>query len=76
MNSNDLESEVIAIVKGVTKSNSVDKKTSQNDIPQWDSLAYMSILSEVEAKYQIEITQQNIQKFDSITSIIEVINAK
>ncbi len=69
----NLVSNIIDIVKEATRNNQIDENTSRENLPAWDSLAYMSIIAEVEVNYDIEITEENISSFDSIKSIVEII---
>ena len=69
----NLVSSIIDIVKEATRNNQIDENTSRENLPAWDSLAYMSIIAEVEVNYDIEITEENISSFDSIKSIVEII---
>lgn len=68
-----LTQSIIDIVKAVTRCNEVNSSSSTENLSQWDSMAYMAIISEVELNYGVEITQNNIQKFDSIQSIVRLI---
>ena len=69
----DLTISIIELVKEATRSNSVSKDSSTDTLSEWDSLAYMSILSEIEVEYSLEITEDNIEKFNSISSIVGII---
>ena len=69
----DLTISIIELVKEATRSNSVSKDSSTETLSEWDSLAYMAILSEIEVEYNVEITEHNIESFDSISSIVEII---
>tara|TARA_B100001027_G_C16242501_1_gene320128 strand:- start:926 stop:1168 length:243 start_codon:yes stop_codon:yes gene_type:complete len=75
MNDQDIElrDSIIKIVRDVTRCSEVDKDTSIDNLPQWDSLAYISILGEIEMKYEIEINENNINNFKSINSIFNII---
>lgn len=75
-NQDELVEDVIAIVKKFTRNNNVISSSSMANLNQWDSLAYMAITSEIELTYGVLITQDNIQKFDSIQSIIQLIKNK
>ena len=72
-NEEELTQAIIEIVKEATRSNNVSKDSSTDTLSEWDSLAYMSILSEIEVEYNVEITEHNIESFDSISSIVEII---
>ena len=68
--------ELVEIVQKLTRNNNVNTDSSTGNLPQWDSLAYMSIISEVEVVYGVSVTQDNIEKFDSIKSIAKLILQK
>ena len=72
----ELTQDIIKIVKNVTHYSAVDRDSSTQNISQWDSLAYMSILSEVELNYEVAVTEENINDFDSIESIVEIVLKK
>lgn len=65
--------EIVKIVKEATRSGPVDKDSSTETLSEWDSLAYMSILTEIELTYDVEITEENINNFDSVKSIVSII---
>ena len=64
---------LIEIIKKIVRSNEVNSGSSTVNLPQWDSLSYMAIISEVEVVYDVSITQDNIENFDSIQSIADII---
>jgi acyl carrier protein len=70
-----LTHDLVEIVKKLTRSSQVDSNSSEN-LPQWDSLSYMAIISEIEVIYEVSVTQDNIEKFDSIKSIAKLILQK
>jgi acyl carrier protein len=72
-NEEELTRSVVEIVREVTRSNEVNEDSSTETLSEWDSLAYMSILSEIEVDYDVEITEDNIGSFDSISSIVQII---
>ena len=65
------------VVEFLTKEPSINPlmgwESSTDTLSEWDSLAYMSILSEIEVEYSLEITEDNIEKFNSISSIVGII---
>ena len=46
----------------------------QEEFSEWDSMAYLSILSNIEDEFEISVSQENIDKFRSIPQIINEIN--
>ena len=67
---------LIEIIKKIVRSNAVNSDSSTLNLPQWDSLSYMAIISEVEFVYHVSVTQVNIENFDSIQSIADIILSK
>tara|TARA_B100000700_G_scaffold170690_1_gene188520 strand:- start:1207 stop:1449 length:243 start_codon:yes stop_codon:yes gene_type:complete len=72
-NEEELTQSIIDIVQEATRSNIVNKNSSTENLSEWDSLAYMSIISEIEIEYEVEITEDNIEGFDSVSSIVKII---
>ena len=72
-NEEELTQSIIDIVQEATRSNKVNKNSSTENLSEWDSLAYMSIISEIEIEYEVEITEDNIEGFDSVSSIVKII---
>jgi len=72
-NEEELTQSIIDIVQEATRSNIVNKNSSTENLSEWDSLAYMSIISEIEIEYEVEITEDNIEDFDSVSSIVKII---
>ena len=71
-----INDKISAIVREVLNED-VDLNSSMDNIPAWDSLAYMAILSCIEDEFDIEINGNNINNFNSIKNIIiEIENAK
>jgi len=70
---NKLTQEIIDIVKTVTRSDLVDGDSSIENLSNWDSLAYMSIISEIEINYEVEVNEKNINSFNSIKSIVDIV---
>jgi len=71
----NLENEVINIVKTVLNEK-INTNSSQGNTKNWDSMAYLSILTSLEKKFNIKISQQNFNKFNSIKNIVKLINKK
>ncbi len=69
----ELGEEIRNILKSELNLESIESGARQADHPEWDSLSYLRIIAALEAKYGIEITAENINKFDSITNIIHEI---
>ena len=46
---------------------------SIENVEEWDSLAYLSIVSKIEKEFKLKIHQENINKFNSIKNIVKEI---
>jgi len=51
----------------------VSPEASQENFHEWDSMAYLTILSCVEDEFEISVSQENIDNFGSIPQIIDEI---
>ncbi len=47
--------------------------SKMTDIPEWDSLSHMSLIAELEEKYDIQFTGDDIASMQSISEINEKI---
>ena len=74
MNYSETEQKVITLVSTALNVNSIDLQSSQENISEWDSLAYLSVISTLEEEFEIEITENNINNFGSVKNILNEIN--
>ena len=74
MNYSETEQKVITLVSTALNVNSIDLQSSQENISEWDSLAYLSVISAMEEEFEIEITEKNINNFGSVKNILNEIN--
>ena len=68
------EEKVIALVANTLNVNDIDLQSSQENTSEWDSLAYLSVISAKEEEFEIEITEKNINNFGSVKNILNEIN--
>jgi len=73
MNQRDVD-QIIEIVKKVTHDSRVDINSTDKSVEGWDSLAYLLIAEKIEELFNIAINNENIDKFNSIQSVLEMIN--
>ncbi len=74
MNNKNIEKILIKNIKEITNNKNINIYSTQENSEGWDSLAYMTIVAMVEKKFKIEISYENIRKFNSVKSIIKIIN--
>jgi acyl carrier protein len=65
----EIKESIIALVAGITKT-TVDINSSADALSEWDSLAQMKIIIEVEKKYDLEIEDEWIAKLNSVANVV------
>ena len=63
--------DLLASVLGI---DTIADNGSQEDYPEWDSLAYMSVVARVEEEFGVEVTAENIEAFGSVGGILKEID--
>ena len=58
------------IICEVLNIDEIDDNAKQEDYIEWDSLAYLSIISELEDQFNIDISSKNINNFGSVQNIL------
>jgi len=61
------------IIVGVLNVDDLPLNASSINVQEWDSLAYLTIVSKLEKEFKLKITQKNINNFNSIENIIKEI---
>ena len=51
----------------------INDQTTPQDIPAWDSLGHINIITAIEEEYDIEITTEQIAKLESVAHFKELI---
>ena len=74
MNYSETEQKVITLVSTALNVNSINLQSSQENTSEWDSLAYLSVMSLMEEEFEIEISEKNINNFGSVKNILNEIN--
>lgn len=68
------EDQIIEIVRKVTHNSRVDINSTDKSVEGWDSLAYLLIAEKIEELFDVEINNENIDRFSSIRNVLEMIN--
>lgn len=55
---------------------SINENTSANDIPAWDSLMHMIVISEIEEEFDLNFSFNEVSEFNTIGDIIACIHKK
>ena len=72
--SKSIEQKVIEVVKEVTREPNIDLNSTDQNVTDWDSMAYLLIASKIEEFFGVEVSIDNIEKFNSVRSIINLIS--
>ena len=51
----------------------INDQTTPHDIPVWDSLGHINIITAIEDEYDIEITPEQIAKLESVAHFKQLI---
>jgi len=71
----NLESYKSAFVEGLGVDESkVEETLKYNDIPEWDSIGHMTLISNLEEKFKITIETDDIVDFSSFKKGKEILN--
>lgn len=68
------EDQIIEIVKKITHNSRVDINSTDKSVEGWDSLAYLLIAEKIEELFNVEMNNENIDRFGSIRNVLEMIN--
>ena len=74
MKNEQLTLRVIEIVKETTQAKDVNEFSNVDNLPNWDSLAYMTVVAAVEDEFKIQVNQENITEFDSVEKIVRMLS--
>ena len=70
----EIREKIINLVSEILNIKQIDINSSQENTSEWDSLNYLSIISAIEEEFNIDITEKNINNFDSIKNIFNEVN--
>ena len=67
--------DIVAKNFNLTK-DSISAETGPSDIPLWDSLGHMTLISTIEQSFNIEFEFEEMFEVVSVQSIIDILNRK
>ena len=73
MKISEITKKVKDIIVGVLHIDNLPLNASSINVKEWDSLAYLTIVSKLEKDFKLKITQKNINNFNNIKNIIKEI---
>lgn len=74
--STDLENRVIRIVASAIQIDpgTLNSDSSLGNVPGWDSLGHLSVISAIEADFGIELSVDDVIECESIADFVDVIS--
>ena len=70
MQKHEINKKVKALLLEILKVESLHLDASQENMAEWDSIAYLTIIARLEEKFKLKINQDNINNFGSFKNII------
>jgi acyl carrier protein len=55
---------------------SLQLETLINDIPEWNSIGWLSIISLLDERYGIQIGSKEIKSFKTVNDVVQYVNSK
>ncbi len=68
-----IQEKVKSIVASALHVDQVGDDATQSDFAEWDSMAYLAIVSAFEKEFKIKVNHKNISRFDSVQNMLKEI---
>ena len=72
----NLEEQVLAIMREVFETDDVSTQSSQKNCERWDSLHHLTLASELEEAFDIELEPEEIGALTDFARVIEMLKGK
>ena len=70
MKKHEINKKVKALLLEILNVENLPLDASQENMAEWDSIAYLTIIARLEEKFKLKINQDNINNFGSFKNII------
>jgi len=67
--------QVISIIESVINEDDINKETSMENTPSWDSLTHMMIMVQLKEVLEIELSPSDISNAISTKAIFDILNS-
>ena len=71
----NLEDKVLAIMREVFEMDDVSTDTTQKNCPRWDSLRHLTLASELEEEFDIELEPEEIAEMTDYDRVIGMLQS-
>ena len=75
MSNSTTEQNIVELVSTIVK-RPTDGESSAENMPEWDSLAQMKIIIELEKAYDIEVEDEWLAKLNSVAAIVSYLKER
>ena len=72
----NLEDRILGIMREVFGNDSISASVSQKNCEQWDSLRHLTLASELEDAFDIELEPEEIAEMTDFSRVIEMVKSK
>ena len=72
----NLEEQVLAIMREVFETDDISAQSSQKNCDRWDSLHHLTLASELEEAFDIELEPEEIGAMTDFARVIEMLKGK
>ena len=72
----NIEDKVLSIMREVFELETVSADASQKNCDRWDSLRHLTLASELEDAFDIELEPEEIAEMTDFTRVVEMVNSK
>jgi len=71
-----MENKIIGILNEVLETKTISLESSKEEFDNWDSMAVLNMIAEIEMAFDIQIEPEEIESFDSVKGIIKLVREK
>lgn len=71
-----MEDQILQILKSVIGVDDIDSNVSQDNCEQWDSMAQLNLVVELEMEFDITLEPEEISEMRTFSDVVRVVKAK
>ena len=71
-----MEDQILQILKSVIGVDDIDSNVSQDNCEQWDSMAQLNLVVELEMEFDITLEPEEISEMRTFSDVVKVVKSK
>ena len=71
-----MEDQILQILKSVIGVDDIDSNVSQDNCEQWDSMAQLNLVVELEMEFDIALEPEEISEMRTFSDVVKVVKSK